>query len=54
MPAAWYFAVVMLAGIVVTYAAISLFQYRYWAYRVVRLAIFAAGGGGFLASCQAA
>lgn len=47
IPAAWYFAVVLVAGIIVMYAAISLFRYRYWAYRVVRVALFLAAGGGF-------
>lgn len=47
IPAAWYFAVVLVAGIIVMYAAVSLLRYQYWAYRVVRVALFLAAGGGF-------
>lgn len=47
MPAARYFAVVMFVGILLIYEAISLFNYRYSAYRIVRSAMLIATGSGF-------
>lgn len=47
MPAAWYFAVVLLVGVLLIYESIMMFKYRYHAYLVVRAAFLIAAGSGF-------